>query len=153
MERGQRDDSPRKEMTATGLTEKTQLERPADARESLSPGCVFHRVWSGPLPRARTDRNSDTPVDSMASVLDCILRGWFRRCWLKPRLQFPAGLGRRQYRPDVCHLGCHPSPSQNNSWALRGSGPRAPDEWSSLFIAIALWGGSRALASNGQVRG
>jgi hypothetical protein len=30
-ERGQRDDSPRKEMTETGLTEKTQLERPADA--------------------------------------------------------------------------------------------------------------------------
>jgi hypothetical protein len=26
-----------------------------------------------------------------------------------------------------------------------GSGPRAPDEWSSLFIAIALWGGSCAL--------
>jgi hypothetical protein len=34
-----------------------------------------------------------------------------------------------------------------------GGGPRAPDEWSSLFIAIALWGGSWALASNGQVRG
>jgi hypothetical protein len=30
-ERGQRDDSPRKEMTETFLTEKTQLERPADA--------------------------------------------------------------------------------------------------------------------------
>jgi hypothetical protein len=85
-------------------------------------GCVFHRVWSGPLPRARTDRNPDTPVDSMACVLDCILRGWFRRCWLKPRLQFPAGLGRRQHRP-VCHLGCHPSSSQNNSWALRGKWP------------------------------
>jgi hypothetical protein len=27
-----------------------------------------------------------------------------------------------------------------------GSGPHAPDEWSSLFIAIALWGGSWALA-------
>ncbi len=27
-----------------------------------------------------------------------------------------------------------------------GSGPRAPDEWSSLLIAIALWGGSWALA-------
>lgn len=34
-----------------------------------------------------------------------------------------------------------------------GSGPRAPDEWSRLFIAIALWVGSWALASNGQVRG
>jgi hypothetical protein len=30
-ERGQRDDSPRKEMTETVLTEKTQVERPADA--------------------------------------------------------------------------------------------------------------------------
>jgi hypothetical protein len=29
-----------------------------------------------------------------------------------------------------------------------GSGPHAPDEWSSLFIAIALWGGSWVLASN-----
>jgi len=27
-----------------------------------------------------------------------------------------------------------------------GSGPRSPDEWSSLFIATALWGGSWALA-------
>ena len=26
-----------------------------------------------------------------------------------------------------------------------GSGPRAPDEWSSLFIAVAIWGGSWAL--------
>jgi hypothetical protein len=26
-----------------------------------------------------------------------------------------------------------------------GSGPRAPDEWSSLFIAVGLWGGSWAL--------
>jgi hypothetical protein len=34
-----------------------------------------------------------------------------------------------------------------------GSGPRTPDEWSSLFIAIALWGGSWVLASNVQVRG
>jgi uncharacterized membrane protein len=32
-----------------------------------------------------------------------------------------------------------------------GHGPRNPDEWSSLFIAIALWGGSWALASNVQV--
>ncbi len=31
-----------------------------------------------------------------------------------------------------------------------GSGPRAPDEWSSLFIAIALWGGSWALARSPQ---
>jgi len=30
-ERGQPDDSPRKEMTETVLTEKTQVERPADA--------------------------------------------------------------------------------------------------------------------------
>lgn len=29
-----------------------------------------------------------------------------------------------------------------------GSGPHAPDEWSNLFIAIALWGGSWVLASN-----
>lgn len=28
-----------------------------------------------------------------------------------------------------------------------GEGPHAPDEWSSLFIAIALWAGSWALAS------
>jgi uncharacterized membrane protein len=34
-----------------------------------------------------------------------------------------------------------------------GSGPRSPDEWSSLFIAIALWGGPWVLASNVQVRG
>jgi uncharacterized membrane protein len=27
-----------------------------------------------------------------------------------------------------------------------GSGPHAPDEWSSLFIAVALWGGCWALA-------
>jgi hypothetical protein len=33
-----------------------------------------------------------------------------------------------------------------------GSGPHSPDEWSSLFIAIALWGGSWALASNVQVQ-
>jgi hypothetical protein len=26
-----------------------------------------------------------------------------------------------------------------------GAGPHSPDEWSSLFIAIALWGGSWAL--------
>ncbi len=31
-----------------------------------------------------------------------------------------------------------------------GSGPHSPDEWSSLFIAIALWGGAWALASNVQ---
>jgi hypothetical protein len=31
-----------------------------------------------------------------------------------------------------------------------GSGPHAPDEWSSLFIAIALWGGSWALARSQQ---
>jgi uncharacterized membrane protein len=31
-----------------------------------------------------------------------------------------------------------------------GSGPRASDEWSSLFIAIALWGGSWALARSQQ---
>jgi uncharacterized membrane protein len=29
-----------------------------------------------------------------------------------------------------------------------GKGPKDPDEWSSLFIAIALWGGSWALARN-----
>jgi hypothetical protein len=29
-----------------------------------------------------------------------------------------------------------------------GSGPHAPDEWSNLFIAIALWGGSWVLALN-----
>lgn len=29
-----------------------------------------------------------------------------------------------------------------------GSGPKNPDEWSSLFMAIALWGGSWALARN-----
>ncbi len=29
-----------------------------------------------------------------------------------------------------------------------GSGPHSPDEWSSLFIAIALWGGAWILASN-----
>lgn len=28
-----------------------------------------------------------------------------------------------------------------------GAGPHSPDEWSSLFIAIALWGGSWAIAS------
>jgi hypothetical protein len=28
-----------------------------------------------------------------ARVLDCILRGWFRRCWFKPRLQFPPDWG------------------------------------------------------------
>ncbi len=33
-----------------------------------------------------------------------------------------------------------------------GSGPRSPDEWSSLFIAVALWGGPWVLASNVQVR-
>jgi hypothetical protein len=33
-----------------------------------------------------------------------------------------------------------------------GGGPHSPDEWSSLFIAIALWGGSWALASNVQVQ-
>ncbi|MGH7836568.1 MAG: hypothetical protein ACREQC_01940, partial [Candidatus Binataceae bacterium] len=27
-----------------------------------------------------------------------------------------------------------------------GGGPKSPDEWSSLFIAVALWGGSWALA-------
>jgi hypothetical protein len=31
-----------------------------------------------------------------------------------------------------------------------GAGPHSPDEWSSLFIAIALWGGSWTLASNEQ---
>ncbi len=31
-----------------------------------------------------------------------------------------------------------------------GSGPHAPDEWSSLFIAVALWGGSWALARSQQ---
>ena len=31
-----------------------------------------------------------------------------------------------------------------------GSGPHAPDEWSSSFIAIALWGGSWALARSQQ---
>jgi len=34
-----------------------------------------------------------------------------------------------------------------------GSGPRSPDEWSSLFIAIALWGGLWVLASNVQLQG
>jgi hypothetical protein len=29
-----------------------------------------------------------------------------------------------------------------------GKGPKDPDEWSSLFIAVALWGGSWALARN-----
>jgi len=33
-----------------------------------------------------------------------------------------------------------------------GGGPHSPDEWSSLFIAIALWGGLWALASNVQVQ-
>jgi hypothetical protein len=33
-----------------------------------------------------------------------------------------------------------------------GSGPHSPDEWSSLLIAIALWGGTWALASNARFR-
>ncbi|MGH9342680.1 MAG: hypothetical protein ACRD19_02815 [Terriglobia bacterium] len=32
-----------------------------------------------------------------------------------------------------------------------GSGPHSPDEWSSLFIAIALWGGPWVLAANVQI--
>ena len=33
-----------------------------------------------------------------------------------------------------------------------GSGPRGPDEWSSPFIALALWGGPWFLASHAQVQ-
>ncbi|HEX4020343.1 MAG TPA: hypothetical protein VHX63_04290 [Acidobacteriaceae bacterium] len=32
-----------------------------------------------------------------------------------------------------------------------GGGPHSPDEWSSLFIAVALWGGPWALARNHAV--
>lgn len=74
-------------------------------RSALWPQAVFpgnhrpgyrdirvRRLASGTL--IQTDRFGKILGPILATrVLDCILRGWFRRCWFEPRLQFPPDWG------------------------------------------------------------
>lgn len=107
-----------------------------------------NREWSGPFRGPRIRREPDTRLDSVASVLGRLLRRRIHRGGAEHQHPFPASLGRSLLGPHVLYLGRHAA-SPPSSWALPYGIPGAlhnPNEWSSLFIAVALWGGSWALA-------